>query len=155
MFENHISIKKIHKIFPNIIPENFHFKEVSKDDVRKEIRNLNVKKLSTYSSIPASILKQCVDAYLPYLTDSINYSLRESTFPEELKHSEVILVYKKLDPLKKENYRPVSLLSKAFERIIYQQINICMKDKLSKCLRKSHGTQHLLVTMLEKRKKSS
>ena len=95
-FENHITIKKIHEIFPNIISENFHFKEVSKDDVRKEIRNLNVKKLSTYSSIPASILKQRVDAYLPYLTDSINYSLRESTFPEELKHSEVIPVYKKL-----------------------------------------------------------
>ena len=160
IFENHISIKKIYETFPNIIPENFHFKEVSKDDVRKEIRNLNVKKLSTYSSIPASILKQCVDAYLPYLTDSINYSLRESTFPEELKHSEVIPVYKKLDPLKKENYRPVSLLphvSKVFERIIYQQINTYMKDKLSKCLtgfRKSHGTQHLLVTMLEKWKKA-
>ena len=121
MFQNHISIKKMHETFPNIIPENFDFKEVSKDDVRKDIRNLNV----------------------------------ESTFPEELEHSEVIPVYKKLDPLKKENYRPVSLLSKAFERIIYQQINICMKDKLSKCLRKSHGTQHLLVTMLEKRKKSS
>ena len=43
IFENHVSIKKIHETFPNIIPENFHFKEVSKDDVRKEIRNLNVK----------------------------------------------------------------------------------------------------------------
>ena len=43
-FENHITIKKIHEIFPNIISENFHFKEVSKDDVRKEIRKLNVKK---------------------------------------------------------------------------------------------------------------
>ena len=29
-----------------------------------------------------------------------------------------------------------------------------MKDKLSKCLKKSHGTQHLLVTMLEKWKKA-
>ena len=91
-----------------------------------------------------------------YLTDSISYSLTESTFPEEPKHSEVIPVHKKLDPLKKENYRPVSLLphvSKVFERIIYQQINTYMKDKLSKCLtgfRKSHGTQQLLVTMLEK-----
>ena len=102
--------------------------------------------------------KQCIDAYLPYLTDSINYSLRESTFPEELKHSEVISVYKKIDPLKNKNYRPVSLLShmsKVFERIIYQEINTYMKDK--KCLtgfRKSRGTQHLLVTMLEKWKKT-
>ena len=160
IFENHISIKKIYETFPNIIPENFHFKAVSKDDVRKEIGNLNIKKLSTYGSIPASILKQCVDVYLPYLTDSVNYSQRENTFPEELKHSEVIPVYKKLDPLKKENYRPVSLLphvSKVLERIIYQQINTFMKDKLSKCLtgfRKSHEAQDLLVTMLEKWKKA-
>ena len=161
MFDNHISIKKIHETFLNIIPENFHFKEVSKDDVRKEIRNLNVKKSSTYGSIPASILKQCVDAYLPYIIDSINYSLRESTFPEKLEHSEVIPVYKKRDPLKIENYRLVSLLpyvSKVFERIIYQQINTYMKDKLSKCLagfNKSHGTQNLLVTMLENWKKKN
>ena len=47
----------MHETFPNIIPENFHYKEVSKDDVRKDIRNLNVKKSSTYRSIPASILK--------------------------------------------------------------------------------------------------
>ena len=131
MFGNHVrrTIKKIHETFPNIIPENFYSKEVSKDNVRKGIRNLNVKKSSTYGSIPASILKQCVDAYLLYLTGSINYSLRESTFPEELKHSQVIPVYKKLDPLKKENHRLVSLLphvSKVFERIIYQQINTYM-----------------------------
>ena len=126
MFENHVSIKKIHETFPNIISENFHLKEISKDDIRNEIHSLNVKKLSTYGLIPATILKQCIDAYLPYLTFSINYSLRESNFPKELKHSEVIPVYTKLDPLKKENYRPVSLLphvSKVFGRIVYQQIN--------------------------------
>ena len=99
----------MHETFPNIIPENFRFKEVSKDDVKKEIRNLNVKKSSTYGSILASI-KTMRYAYLPYLTDSINYSLREITFPEEHKNSELIPVYKKLSPLKKENYRPVSLL---------------------------------------------
>ena len=159
IFENHIRIKKIQENFPNIIPENFHFRDVSKDDVTK-IRNLNVKQSLTYGSIPASILKQCIDAYLPYVTDSINYSIRESTFSEELKHSEVIHVYKKLDPLKKENFRLISLLphvSKVFERIIYQQTNTYKKDKLSKCLTrftKSHETQHLLVTMLEKWKKA-
>ena len=97
---------------------------------------------------------------MPYLTVTINYSLRENIFPEELKRSEVIPLYKKLDPLKKENYRPVSLLShlsKVFDRIIHKQTNTYMEDKLSKYLtgfRKSHGTQHLLVTMLEKWKKA-
>ena len=97
---------------------------------------------------------------MPYLTVTINHSLRENIFPEELKRSEVIPSYKELDPLKKENYRPVSLLprvSKASEKIIYKQINTYMEDKLSKCLtgfRKSYGTQHVLVAMLEKWKKA-
>ena len=40
-----------------------------------------------------------------------------------------------------------------FERIIYKQINIYMQDKTSKYItgfRKSHGTQHSLITMLKK-----
>ena len=41
-----------------------------------------LKKSSTYGLIPATILKQCIDAYLPYLTVTIDYSLRENTFHE-------------------------------------------------------------------------
>ena len=49
--------------------------------------------------------------------------MNEGKFLAELKHSEVKTLFKKEDPLKKENYRPVSLLphlSKFFERIIYK-----------------------------------
>ena len=97
---------------------------------------------------------------MKYLTNTFNHSLKEPTFPVELKQSEVIPVYKKLDPLQKENYRPVSLLqhiSKVFERVIYNQINSFMENKISKCVtgfKKSHGTQHSLLVMLEKWKKA-
>ena len=64
-------------------------------------------------------------------------------------------MYKKSDPLQKENYRPVSLLphvSKIFERIIHKQITNYMTDKLAHShsitgFRKSHGTQNSLVVM--------
>ena len=62
-----------------------------------------------------------LDIYLPYLTKSINYTINEGKFPAELKHPELIALFKKENPLKKENYRAVSLLSylsKVFERII-------------------------------------
>ena len=164
MFENHISITYIHETFLNNIPENFHFKEISKDDVRKEMCNLNVKNRKHMVRFPSKqweyqnngnikTMHWCLFAVLSRCN---HLFLRESTFPEELKHSEVIPVDKKRDPLKKENCRPVSLLphaSKVFDRIIYQQINTWMKNKLSECLtgfRKSHGTQHLLVAMPEK-----
>ena len=65
-------------------------------------------------------------------------------------------MYKKQDPLKKENYRPFSLLphvSKVFEPILYTQINDYLQNKLSKYVtgfRKSHGTQYSLMIMLQK-----
>ena len=46
--------------------------------------------------ISASILKQTTKVHLKCLTNSINHSLKESTFPDELKQSEVIPVYKNL-----------------------------------------------------------
>ena len=53
--------------------------------------------------MPASILKHTIEVNLKYLMNCINHSLQKSTFPHELKQSEVIPVYKKLDPLQKEN----------------------------------------------------
>ena len=62
--------------------------------------------------------------------------------------------------MKKENYRPISLLShmsKVFERILYNQLNNFMKDKLSNILtgfRKGHSAQHSLLIMIEKWKRA-
>ena len=102
----------IHEKYLVILPENFKFQLLSNHEVKKEIESLDTKKSSTYGSIPATILKQCVNAYLPHLTNSINYSIQHSNFPQELKLSKVIPVYKKLDPLEKENYRPLSLTAR-------------------------------------------
>ena len=102
-----------------------------------------------------------VDAYLPQLTNSVNYSFQHNNFPQELKRSKAIPLYKKLDSLPKENYRPVSLLphiSKIFKRIIHKQITSCTKVKLNSCItgiQKSHGTQHSLVVILEKWKRAT
>ena len=115
---------------------------------------------STGDSILATILKQSLDIYLPYLTKSINYTINEDKFSAELKQPEVIPLLKKEDPLKKENYRAVSLLphlSKVFKIIIYKQINLYMENKLPKFItgfRQLHRTQFSMTTVLEKWKKS-
>ena len=68
-------------------------------------------------------------------------------------------VFKKLDCMNKENYRLVSLLphtSKAFEIILYSQLNYFMKDKLSNILtgfQKGDSTQHSLLIMITKWKR--
>ena len=99
---------------------------MSPDDAKKEFLNLNPKKYSTSGTIPVTVLKQTIDVHSQHLTNAINHTLQTNCFPDKLKQSEVIPVYKKLDPLDKEDYRPVSLLahvSNVFERIIYKQIN--------------------------------
>ena len=154
-FRDHASIKKIELSYPEIVPDTFKFTLVSSEDVKKEVMNLNVKKSSPSKAIPATILKQSVHIYLPFLTNCINHSFVANKFPDELKLSEVVPFYEKLDPLKKENYRPVSLLprvSKVFERIIYKQIMSNVTNLFSDYItgfRKSHGSQHSLVKMSE------
>ena len=76
-FENHITIKTIHEKYPEILPESFKFQLLSNNEVKKETENLDTKKSSTYASVPATILKQCANAYLLHLTNSINYSTQQ------------------------------------------------------------------------------
>ena len=64
--------------------------------------------------------------FYSFLTETINDSFQTGNFSNELKLAEVMPVYKKRNPLNKENYRPVRVLShvsKIFEKIIYEQIN--------------------------------
>ena len=74
---------------------NFEFTEVSQDKVKKEVLNLNVKKTWTSSSITAAVWKQSIEIHLTFLTNSINYTIKNDKFPDKLKMSEVIPLYKK------------------------------------------------------------
>ena len=66
------------------------------DEVKQEIKNLDLKKESTYGSIPVTILRQTLETYIEKLTNSINYSFQINVFPDSLKKGEVIPVYKKM-----------------------------------------------------------
>ena len=130
-------------------------KEVSSEEVKKVIKSLNKEKSSISSCIPVKVLIDSVDTYLPIFTGIINSSIRNATFPEELKLAGVAPLFKKSDPFDKVNYRPVSLLShvsKVYERIIFNQISTYFEAYFSSFLtgfRKNHNTQHSLLKMLE------
>ena len=59
--------------FSSIVFSDFKFQEISREYVKKEILNFNVEKSSANGSIPVTILKQCVDLYLPFITKAINH----------------------------------------------------------------------------------
>ena len=82
----------------------------------------------------------------------INSSIRNRTFPEELKLAEVNPLFKKADPFVQVNYRPVSLLShvsKVHKRIIYNQISTYFGLYFSSLLTRFHknNNQHSLLKM--------
>ena len=157
-FESHLSIEKIKKAINTT--EKFSFRNVKDDEVRKFIMNLGGSKATPVRDIPTDMLKQTMDIHLPIMTQIINMSIDNNCYPDDLKLAEVSPVFKKKDDLGKENYRPVSVLShvpKVLERIIYQQIEDFMKDKLLNLLTgftENHNTQHCLMSMLERWKKA-
>ena len=76
-----------------------------------------------------------------------------------MKLADITPLFKKLETVLKENYRPVSLLpvvSKIFERIMQNQMKSFMENHLSPHLcgyRKGYNDQYALVAMIEKWKK--
>ena len=103
--------------------------------------------------IPLNILKKSNFTF-DKLTECVNDTLKNGKFPDSLKNATITPVYKKDDPTDKENYRPVSvllLLSKIFEKVIYNQLQEYMDLLLNKLLcgfRKAHSTQHALFKLL-------
>ena len=88
-----MSIQKIKETFN--IKEKFEFNEVSSKEVKKVIKSLNKKKAGISTCIPVKILIDSIDTYLPVLTYIINNSIRNGTFPDELKLAEVTPISEK------------------------------------------------------------
>ena len=80
--------------------------------------------------------------------------LSAGNFPYNMKLADTTPVFKKKDPLKNENHRPVSILSaisKIFEKLMQKQIVVYMQDFLSLYLRgcrKNINGHDLLITKL-------
>jgi hypothetical protein len=81
-------------------------------DVRNVIMNSPTKSCSL-DPIPTFLLKETVDALLPFLTALINASLRDGLLPASQKHAIITPLFKKtsLDPDELKNYLPVSNLT--------------------------------------------
>ena len=79
--------------------------------MRKFIMNLDGSSATPVGDIPIDMLKQTIDIHLLIMTQITNMSIDNNCYPDDLKLAEVSQVFKKMDDLDKENYRPVSVLS--------------------------------------------
>ena len=102
-----------------------HLERVTTSDVENIIDKLKNKSSSGYDGISNTILKSIKSVIINPLTLIINQMVETGIFPDVLKISKVIPIYKKGDVSLLSNYRPISLLptlSKIFERVIYNQL---------------------------------
>ena len=123
------------------------------DDVKTVTPDLKNNK-SAGGEIPIQILKESEFTF-GILANCINKSIETGCFPDSLKAANITPIFKKDDPLDKANYRPVSILpliSKVYERLIYNQLSEYSESFLSHILwgfRKAHSTQHALFKLLQ------
>ena len=105
---------------------HFTFELITEETTMEILNNLKPKPSCGYDGISTKLLKTCKLEICKPLTLIINQSLSTGIFPDSLKVSKVIPLYKKGDKAILGNYRPISILpsiSKIFERIIFNQIN--------------------------------
>ena len=91
-----------------------------------ELLKIDTKNATTGNNIPSKTLnlKLSADISADILQNHFNDMLSKGNFPDNMKLADITLVFKKKDPLKKENacVSILSALSKIFERLTRKQI---------------------------------
>ena len=111
-----------------------------------------------YDNISMRVIKHSFPSISAPLTNIINLSLQKGIFPDKLKLTKVISIYKANDPSLFTNYRPISLLSnfsKFLEKVMYNRITEFVEQYniLYRCqfgFRKNHSTSHALIHLINK-----
>ena len=97
---------------------------VSQVEVSKIILGLKDSRAG-WDNIYSKIMKQTYQHILPMLTHLFNLSITKVSVPKELKIGKVVPIYKKLNCMLVNNFRPVFVLplsSKILERLMYFRI---------------------------------
>ncbi len=102
-----------------------HVITVSEDEVRRELKRVNVRKAAGPDGITGRVLRSCADQLAGLFTFIFNESLATSVVPTSFKKSVIIPVPKNSKPSCLNDYRPVALTStvmKVFERLLKKHI---------------------------------
>ena len=145
-YDNHPSIRKIKE---NVSPfSQFSLSYATEDTILRILLSLDISKGAGYDTLPQKIIKLAAPIIVTPLTKIINLSISVSK-------ACITPVFKKDDRLRKENYRPISILntfSKVFERYILEQLipffNVTMSQFLS-AYRKNFSCQNALLRLIE------
>jgi hypothetical protein len=110
----------------NIGLEQFHWDEITPDEVHKVVSKFSNSKTMDYYWISNYILKKTIHLIKVQLSFVFNRCLVTGYFPDQLKISKVTPVYKSGSKDQFQNYRPISIVpifSKVFESLICSRLN--------------------------------
>ncbi len=102
-----------------------HVITVSEDEVRRELRRVNVRKAAGPDGITGRVLRSCADQLAVFFTSIFKESLATSVVPTPFKKSVIIPVPKNSKPSCLNDYCPVALTStvmKVFKRLLKKHI---------------------------------
>lgn len=105
----------------------FAFEKVTDKDIIKAFKSIENKSTMDVNGISVKMISCIVENIAPCLATIFNVCIDSGEFPDLMKHSKIIPLFKsgiKTDPT---NYRPISILpalSKIYEKVILQQLII-------------------------------
>lgn len=107
---------------------------VDNEEILDIMHSLNKRSAVGYDGIPVRFCLYFKEIIAPKLCSLINANIKIGIFPDCLKNTILIPVYKSGDKKKVSNYRPISLLStfsKCFESVVFNRlVNFCKLHKL-------------------------
>ena len=104
----------------------FQFRTIDTVEIVSIINSLKLKSSRGVDDLSNKLIKYIKDAIVEPLTLIINQMINTGIYPDLLKISKVIPLYKKGDKTMLSNYRPISLLpsiSKIFEKVMHLQLS--------------------------------
>ena len=137
-----------------VLEHPFTFKPVSSSYVKEILDNLNPRK-AVGADISPRLLRLSAPVMAEEITRSINFLIANRSWPDKWKCGNLTPLFKKDKDTRKENYRPVSVLtalSKVYEKVMYDQLynTFCrhLSQNLSRFL-KNHSCCTALLKMTE------
>ena len=130
----------------------FTFKPVSSSYVKEIVDNLSPRKAVGADGISPHLLRLSAPVMAEEITRLINVLIANRSWPDEWKWGNLTLVFKKDEDTRKENYRPVSVLtalSNVYEKVTYDQLYNTFRRHLSQNL-SGFLTNHSCCTALLK-----
>lgn len=125
-------------------------------EIEKIVTRLKNKKSSGYDGISNDFVKRHIQNLKIPLSKIVNKSISDGVFPQSMKLSKIIPIYKKGSKSCIENYRPISLLpvfSKILEKVMYKRIycflennNLLYKSQYG--FRSKHSTNQAITEFL-------